>query len=92
MMAMPVWSAIEVSRARSLPVWAALRTLGRAGVADLIERCCALARRFADGLATIPGVRVLNDVVLNQIMVRFGDDDATTAHSRSVQAFWCFSA
>jgi glutamate/tyrosine decarboxylase-like PLP-dependent enzyme len=65
-------------RARSLPVWAALRTLGRSGVAELIDRCCALARQFAERLATIPGVEVLNDVVLNQVMVRFGDDDTLT--------------
>ncbi|MDH2428348.1 aminotransferase class V-fold PLP-dependent enzyme [Sphaerisporangium sp. TRM90804] len=65
-------------RARSLPVWAALRTLGKSGVADLVERCCALTRRFAEQLATVPGVEALNDVVLNQVMVRFGDDDALT--------------
>jgi glutamate/tyrosine decarboxylase-like PLP-dependent enzyme len=65
-------------RARSLPVWAALRSLGRGGVADLVERCCTLARRFAGQLAGVPGVTVLNDVVLNQVMVRYGDDDALT--------------
>ncbi|GAA3458645.1 pyridoxal phosphate-dependent decarboxylase family protein [Saccharothrix longispora] len=65
-------------RARSLPVWAALRTLGKAGVADLVDRCCALTRRFAEQLAEIEGVELLNDVVLNQVMVRFGDDDAVT--------------
>ncbi|GII76181.1 aspartate aminotransferase family protein [Sphaerisporangium rufum] len=65
-------------RARSLPVYAALRTLGRSGVAELVDRCCALVRRFRDGLAGVPGVELLNDVVLNQLMVRFGDDDAVT--------------
>lgn len=65
-------------RARSLPVWAVLRTLGRSGVADLIDRCCACARRFAAELAGIAGVKVLNDVWLNQVMVRFGDDDQVT--------------
>ncbi|AXK72166.1 aspartate aminotransferase family protein [Lysobacter sp. TY2-98] len=65
-------------RARGIPVYAALRTLGRAGVGDLVERCCAHARRFAKQLGDAPGVRVLNDVVLNQVLVRFGDDDATT--------------
>lgn len=65
-------------RARSLPVWAALRALGRQGVAEQVERCCALARRFADQLSRVDGVEVVNDVVLNQAMVRFGgDDDAT---------------
>lgn len=65
-------------RARSLPVWATLRTLGRSGVAEQVERCCALARRFADHLRDVPGVRVLNDGPLNQVLVRFGDDDEVT--------------
>jgi glutamate/tyrosine decarboxylase-like PLP-dependent enzyme len=65
-------------RARGFAVWAALRTLGRSGVADLVERCCALARRFAVALGEVPGVQVLNDVVLNQVLVRFGDSDAVT--------------
>lgn len=65
-------------RARSLPVWAALRTLGRSGVADMVERCCDLTARFAARLAEVPGVALLNEVVLNQVMVRFADDDATT--------------
>lgn len=72
-------------RARGFTVWAALRSLGRAGIADLVERCCALARRFADQLRTEPGVEILNDVVLNQVLVRFhppageeGDADALT--------------
>ena len=51
---------------------------GRSGVAELVDRCCALARRFADQLAAVDGVEVVNDVVLNQVLVRFGDDDATT--------------
>ena len=65
-------------RARGLAVWAALRTLGRSGVADLVDRCCALARRFAEQLAAAPGVEVLNDVVLNQVLVRFGGSDELT--------------
>jgi glutamate/tyrosine decarboxylase-like PLP-dependent enzyme len=65
-------------RARSLPVWAALRTLGRSGVADLVDRCCGLTRRFAEQLTTVAGVELLNDVVLNQVMVRFCDDDTIT--------------
>ena len=65
-------------RGRGFPVWAALRSLGRQGVADLVERCCAHARRFAAGVADMPGARVLNDVVLNQVLVRFGDDDEVT--------------
>ncbi|HEY3713013.1 MAG TPA: aminotransferase class V-fold PLP-dependent enzyme [Jatrophihabitantaceae bacterium] len=65
-------------RARGLAVWAALRTLGRSGVADLVERCCSHARRFAAALDATDGVRVLNDVVLNQVVVRFGDSDDVT--------------
>jgi hypothetical protein len=49
-------------------------------VADLVERCCHLARRFAAGLDELDGVEVGNDVVLNQVLVRFGDDDAVTDH------------
>jgi glutamate/tyrosine decarboxylase-like PLP-dependent enzyme len=64
-------------RARGFATWAALRQLGRNGVADLVERCCALARRFADRLAAVDGVTIANDVVLNQVLVGFGDDDRT---------------
>ncbi len=59
-------------RARGIEVWAALRHLGRAGLADLIERHCRYARRFAAGL-TEAGCQVLNEVVLNQVLVSFGD-------------------
>ncbi|MBA3627337.1 MAG: aspartate aminotransferase family protein [Chloroflexi bacterium] len=65
-------------RGRGLAVYAALRSLGRDGVTDLIERCSRLARRMADGLSSASGVEVLNEVVLNQVLVRFGDDDALT--------------
>jgi glutamate/tyrosine decarboxylase-like PLP-dependent enzyme len=65
-------------RARGMAVWAAIRALGRSGVADLVERCCRLARRFAEQLAVAPGLAVVNDVVLNQVLVRFGDDDDHT--------------
>ena len=60
-------------RARGFAVWAALRELGSDGVAELVERCCRLARRFADGLAA-GGAEVVNDVVLNQVLVGFGSD------------------
>lgn len=63
-------------RARGVPVWTILKVLGRAGMADLVERHCALARRFADRLAAEPGIAILNDVVLNQIAVSFGTGDA----------------
>jgi glutamate/tyrosine decarboxylase-like PLP-dependent enzyme len=69
------WNPEFSRRARGIPVYAAIRALGRTGVADLIERCCAYARRFAEELATDPAVEVLNDVVLNQVLVRFLDDD-----------------
>jgi glutamate/tyrosine decarboxylase-like PLP-dependent enzyme len=64
-------------RARGIPVYAALRALGRSGIAEIVDRCHAMARRFADTLAS-EGIDVLNDVVLNQVLVRFGDDDALT--------------
>jgi glutamate/tyrosine decarboxylase-like PLP-dependent enzyme len=72
------WTPEASRRARAFPIWAALRSLGRDGVAEMVERCCACARRFADTLGADPDVEVLNDVVLNQVLVRFGDDDATT--------------
>jgi glutamate/tyrosine decarboxylase-like PLP-dependent enzyme len=72
------WTPESSRRARSFAIWAALRSLGREGVAEMVERCCACARRFAEVLGRQDGVEVLNDVVLNQVLVRFGDDDATT--------------
>ena len=70
-------------RARGFTVYAALRSLGRRGLAEMIERCCRLARRMAEGLGRGPGVRILNEVALNQVLVRFeppagGDADAFT--------------
>ena len=65
-------------RARGFPVYAALRALGRSGVVELVERCCELARRFADGLAAEPGTEILNEVVLNQVLVRFDESDDRT--------------
>jgi glutamate/tyrosine decarboxylase-like PLP-dependent enzyme len=62
-------------RARGFATWAILKHLGREGIGDMVSRHCALARRFAERLAAEPGVRVLNDVVLNQFVVRFGRDD-----------------
>ena len=78
-------------RARGFPVWAALRSLGRSGVAAMIERGCGQARRFADALGAADGVEVLNEVVLNQVLVRFpdpgGDHDGRTREVvRRVQA------
>jgi glutamate/tyrosine decarboxylase-like PLP-dependent enzyme len=72
-------------RARGLPIYAALRSLGRAGVADLVERSCERARALAEGLAELPGCEVLNDVVFNQVLVRFEDDASTEAALSAVQ-------
>jgi len=72
------WAPEASRRARAFPMWAALRQLGRDGVADLVERDCRLAARIADRLRAEPGVAILADVVLNQALVRFGDDDAAT--------------
>ena len=70
-------------RGRGFPIYAQLRALGREGVAELIAGSCALARRAAEGLAALPGAAVLNEVALNQVLVRFtppggGDADAFT--------------
>ncbi len=64
-------------RARAIPVWAVLRSLGRQGVADLVDRLCEHARAFAAGVATIPGAQVLNDVAYTQVCAVFGDDEHT---------------
>jgi glutamate/tyrosine decarboxylase-like PLP-dependent enzyme len=80
------WTPESSRRARGLPVYAALRSLGRSGVAELVDRCCALAQRFAAGLAGLPGAAVLNDVVLNQVLFRFEDDETTTGALARVQA------
>lgn len=76
------WVPESSRRARGFAVYAALRSLGRSGVEDLIDRCCRLARRFADRLRQEPAIRILNEVVLNQVLVRVvppnGDADAAT--------------
>ncbi len=72
------WVPESSRRARGFAVWAAVRSLGRNGVAELVDRCCGHARAFAELLGAEPGAEILNDVVLNQVLVRFGDDDETT--------------
>jgi len=72
-------------RARGFATWAALRQLGRRGLSDLVDRCCALARRFADQLGAIEGVDIGNHVVLNQVLVRFGTDERTDAVIAAIQ-------
>jgi glutamate/tyrosine decarboxylase-like PLP-dependent enzyme len=65
------WVPESSRRARGVPIYAALKALGRRGVADLVEGCSTLARRMAATLSRARGVRILNDVVLNQVLVRF---------------------
>lgn len=84
-------TAEALRRGRGVEIWAALRSLGHAGVEDLIDRCCALAQRFERGLREA-GHEVLNDVVLNQVVVSFGDEARTRATIRAVQeegVCWC---
>ncbi|HXH04778.1 MAG TPA: pyridoxal-dependent decarboxylase [Candidatus Competibacteraceae bacterium] len=78
-------------RARGVEIWAVLATLGRSGVAALIERSCRQARRFAEVLGGA-GYRILNEVVLNQVLVSFGDDDTTRRVIAAIQedgTAWC---
>jgi glutamate/tyrosine decarboxylase-like PLP-dependent enzyme len=78
-------------RARAIEIWAALRFLGRAGLAELIARNCQQARRIA-GELEVAGVEVMNEVVLNQVVVAFGDDERTRRVIAAVQASgicWC---
>ncbi|MFI7500960.1 pyridoxal phosphate-dependent decarboxylase family protein [Streptomyces sp. NPDC049687] len=74
----PVDKVPELSRrGRAFTVWAALRSLGRSGVADLVDRLCRHASAFATGIAAIDGATVLNDVVFTQVCADFGDDART---------------
>ena len=78
-------------RARGIDVWAALRSLGREGLANLIERNCRQARRFAEVLQG-NGIDILNDVCLNQVVAYVGDADRTAAMLQAIEAdgtFWC---
>lgn len=78
-------------RARGVDVWAALKSLGRSGLAEMLNRCCRNARRFADGLDKA-GFEILNDVKLNQVLVSFGDDERTRRVIDAIQAdgtCWC---
>ena len=73
-------------RARVVPIYAALRSLGRSGVAELVDRNCSQARRMAQRLAGIPGAHIVNDVVLNQVLVALpGGDDANRAAVSAIQ-------
>lgn len=78
-------------RGRGVEVWAALRQLGRSGIDDLVRRCCGHAQRFAEGLRAA-GYEILNDVVLNQVVVSFGDEAATQRVIEAIQrdgTCWC---
>ncbi|HVN55525.1 MAG TPA: aminotransferase class V-fold PLP-dependent enzyme, partial [Anaerolineaceae bacterium] len=78
-------------RARGVEVWAALRSLGRPGIEEMIDRCCRHASRFAQGFRAA-GFRILNDVVLNQVLVSFGDPQTTQCVITGIQedgTCWC---
>ena len=79
------WTPESSRRARGFPLYAAIRSLGREGVAELVDRFCALARQAAAGLAELPGCTLLNEVVLNQVLFRFEHDEATAAVLSRVQ-------
>lgn len=79
------WTPESSRRARAFTVYAALRSLGRQGVADLVDGCCSRAQEFAAQISELPGCVVLNDVVINQVLFRFADDETTQAVLTSVQ-------
>ncbi len=85
------WTPDSSRRARGVEVWAALKSLGRAGLAEMIERNCQCATRFAEGLGKA-GFGILNEVALNQVLVSFGDEATTRAVIRGIQedgTCWC---
>ena len=71
-------------RARGVDVWAAMRSLGRSGMTEMVERHCRHARRFAEGLSAA-GFEILNDVVLNQVLISFGEPEQTIRVVREIQ-------
>jgi glutamate/tyrosine decarboxylase-like PLP-dependent enzyme len=79
------WTPESSRRARAFTVHAALRSLGRRGVGELVDRCCEHAQRFAEQVARLPGCEVLNEVVINQVLFRFEDDETTNAVLARVQ-------
>jgi glutamate/tyrosine decarboxylase-like PLP-dependent enzyme len=79
------WTPESSRRGRAFTVYAALRSLGREGLADLVDGCCDLATRFARGVELLPGCELLNDVVINQVLFRFEDDESTLAVLDAVQ-------
>ena len=79
------WVLDSSRRARGFVLYSAIRSLGREGIRALVERCCSLARHIADRLREADGIEVLNDVVLNQVLVRVGDDERTRRVIAAVQ-------
>jgi glutamate/tyrosine decarboxylase-like PLP-dependent enzyme len=79
------WTPESSRRARAFTVYAALRSLGREGLAELVDGCCDLAKRFADGASRLRGYELLNEVVINQVLFRLGDDETTSAVLARVQ-------
>lgn len=88
----PCFYTPELSRkARGIETWAALCSLGKKGVVELVERCCRLAQKFADNLKG-SGFHILNDVVLNQVLVSFGEAECTNRIIKRIQedgTCWC---
>lgn len=85
------WCPDSSRRARAVELWAALRTLGRSGIATQVERTCRHASTFAEGLCKA-GHEILNEVVLNQVLVSFGSDEQTERVIAKVQLggiCWC---
>ncbi len=80
------WAPESSRRARVVPLYALFRALGREGLEGLVRRNCALARRIAQRLSAVPGITILNDVVLNQVLVQFRDDATTKDVIARVQA------
>jgi glutamate/tyrosine decarboxylase-like PLP-dependent enzyme len=78
-------------RARGVDIWAALKSLGRSGLGEIVERCCRCAQRFAAGLETA-GFEILNEVTLNQVLVSFGPPETTARVIAGIQedgTCWC---
>jgi glutamate/tyrosine decarboxylase-like PLP-dependent enzyme len=81
------WVAESSRRARGFAIYAALRELGRDGLVNMIDRCCRIARRMAEGLRDAPGATILNDVVLNQVLVRFAPPDRPDATEADIDDY-----
>ena len=80
------WGPDASRRARGVPVYAAIRSLGRSGVAGIVDRCCRLAARFAAGLDRVRGAELIADPIINQVLFRFEDDERTAEILRRVQS------